>query len=283
MRKLSLVGSHETERKKTRSVKKEGTETTFQERVQWAKELLAVDRPLQVSVLQRIYSELLAVKNAAPELFAGDDVYLWEQLAFAFHYHAQIKQAERCLRIQAELQPDKSDAFLNLGVFLTDAGYYDAALAAYQEGLQRTPHCEFLNYNLATLASFLGRHDLAQAALNEALVSNPERGLNQLAKGELCLERKQYETAVKYFQEALNWAREEQLPGQQLECLHNLAFAYLKLQQPQQAQTVLEEALELDPDCAASHELLAKCYKLLGDEWLSRRHLKQAQQLSGNR
>jgi len=164
MRKLSLVGSHETERKKTRSVKKEGTETTFQERVQWAKELLAVDRPLQVSVLQRIYSELLAVKNAAPELFAGDDVYLWEQLAFAFHYHAQIKQAERCLRIQAELQPDKSDAFLNLGVFLTDAGYYDAALAAYQEGLQRTPHCEFLNYNLATLASFLGRHDLAPAS-----------------------------------------------------------------------------------------------------------------------
>src|SRR5690554_1227751 len=190
-------------------------------RLEWVEKMFSQNRPIQLKVLHKMYSEMAIVKSESPELFAGDRVYLWEQLAFAFHYYGQLKQAERCLRIQAELQPDKSDAFLNLGVFLTDAGYYDAAIAAYREGLKRTPHCEFINYNLASLAAFLGRHELAQSALNEALVANPSRGLNQLAKGQLSMEREQYEPAVQYLQEALDWAREEDLPGQQLECLRS--------------------------------------------------------------
>ena len=109
--------------------------------------------------------------------------------------------------------------------------------------MKRTPHCEFINYNLASLAAFLGRHELAQSALNEALVANPSRGLNQLAKGQLSMEREQYEPAVQYLQEALDWAREEDLPGQQLECLRSLGFAYLKLKQLDQAEKVLEEAV----------------------------------------
>lgn len=81
------------------------------------------------------------------------------------------------------MQPKKSDAFLNLGVFFTDKGLYESAIAAYQEGLKRTPKCEFLNYNLATLAGFLGLDALAQSALNQAMVTNPSRGLNLSTKG----------------------------------------------------------------------------------------------------
>lgn len=292
MRRLSLVRTEKTERNEVLEEKHKAecnrTERTEQgskletarKKMEWAEGLFAQNRPLQVRVLQKMYSELLWVKNEVPQLFQGDAVYLWEQLAFAFNYYGQLKQAERCLRIQAELQPDKSDAFLNLGVFLTDAGYYDAAIAAYREGLKRTPHCEFPNYNLAALAGFLGRHELAQAALNEAMVANPSRGLNLLAKGELCLERKQYEAAVQYFQEALDWAREEELPGQQLECLRGLGLAYLKLQQLDQAQKVLEAAVSLDPDCAASHELLTQCHQLQGNQWLFRTHWKRARELA---
>ncbi|HBG08574.1 MAG: tetratricopeptide repeat protein [Limnochordia bacterium] len=285
MRKLSLVRNQETERNEVVGEQRQGSSNgterqAARKKLEWVESLFAQDRPLKVSVLQKMYSELFWVKNEVPELFEGDTVYLWEQLAFAFHYYGQLKQAERCLRIQAELQPDKSDAFLNLGVFLTDAGYYDAAIAAYREGLKRTPHCEFINYNLASLAAFLGRHELAQSALNEALVANPSRGLNQLAKGQLSMEREQYEPAVQYLQEALDWAREEDLPGQQLECLRSLGFAYLKLKQLDQAEKVLEEAVSLDPDCAASHELLAQCHKLQGNQWLFRQHWKRAKELA---
>lgn len=290
MRKLTLLRTAETERRKPEAKNADGTEPkdrtgkgkleAARGKMEWAEELLDQERPLRLNQLQRIYSELLGVKEEAPEPFAGDAAYLWERLAFAFNYYGQLKQAERCLRIQAELQPDQSDAFLNLGVFLTDAGYYDAAIAACREGLKRTPNCEFLNYNLAGLASLLGRQDLVQSALNEALVANPSRGLNQLAKGNLCLERNEYEVAVQYFQEALAWAVEEELPGQQLECLQGLGVAYLNLEELDKARAVLEQAVDLDPSCSASHELLAYCHKRLGNEWLYRHHLKQARDLA---
>lgn len=252
-------------------------------RLEWVEKMFSQNRPIQLKVLHKMYSEMAIVKSESPELFAGDRVYLWEQLAFAFNYYGQLKQAEKCLRIQAELQPDKSDAFLNLGVFLTDRGFFQEAIAAYREGLQRTPDCEFLNYNLASLAGFTGRHDLAQKAINEAMLANPSRGLNLLAKAELCLEREQYEMAVRYLEEALTKLEAEDWQSFRLDALSSLGFAYLELGRLDQAKRVLQEALALKPDCALAHELLGKCFQQLGDKWLSRVHLKAAQELTGRR
>ncbi|NLL42187.1 MAG: hypothetical protein GX251_02460 [Firmicutes bacterium] len=172
------------------------TKVEASRKLEWVEEVFSQNRPIQLKVLHKVYSELSYVKGEAPELFAGDRVYLWEQLAFAFNYYGQIKQVEKSLRNQAELQPAKSDAFLNLGVFLTDRGFYQEAIAVYKEGLERTPTCEFLNYNLANLARFTGQHKLAEKALNDAMLANPSRGLNLLAKAEHCLEQEQYEMAV---------------------------------------------------------------------------------------
>ena len=60
--------------------------------------------------------------------------------------------------------------------------------------------------------------------LNEALVANSLPGLNQLAKGQLSMEREQYEPAVQYLQEALDWARRRTSLAKQLECLRSLGF-----------------------------------------------------------
>ncbi len=197
-------------------------------------------------------------------------------MAFAFDYYGQFKQAEICLRIQAGLHPKKSDALLNLGVFLTDRGFYEGAVAAYREGLKRTPHCEYLNYNLAKLASFLGREDLAQTAINQAILANPSRGLNLFAKGELCLEKKQYEAATKYFKQAFDLSGDEIWKTLRVDCLRNLGFAYLKLHELDQAKETLTQAIALDPDCGSSYQLLGECYKELDEEWLARLNLRKA-------
>ena len=207
-------------------------------------------------------------------------LYLWEQLAFAFNYYGQIKQAEKCLRIQAGLQPKESDAFLNLGVLLAEGGFYAEAIAAYREGLRRTPHCEYLNYNLAQLGTFLGRGDLAQTAINQAILANPSRGLNLYAKGELCLEKKQYEAAAQYFRQAFALSEDENWRTLRIDCLRNLGLAYLKLDELDQAKETLTQAIALDPDCVSSYRLLGECYRELGEEWLARLNLRKAQQLA---
>lgn len=248
--------------------------------VEWAKELFAPNHPIKLATLQKMYTRLLRAKVEAPELFKGKTVYLWEQLAFAFNYYGQIKQAEKCLRIQAGLQPKESDAFLNLGVLLAEGGFYAEAIAAYREGLRRTPHCEYLNYNLAQLATFLGREDLAQTAINQAILANPSRGLNLFAKGELCLEKKQYEAAAQYFRQAFALSEDENWRTLRIDCLRNLGLAYLKLDELDQAKETLTQAIALDPDCASSYRLLGECYRELGEEWLARLNLRKAQQLA---
>lgn len=259
------------------------TKVEASRKLEWVEEVFSQNRPIQLKVLHKVYSELSYVKGEAPELFAGDRVYLWEQLAFAFNYYGQIKQVEKSLRNQAELQPAKSDAFLNLGVFLTDRGFYQEAIAVYKEGLERTPNCEFLNYNLANLARFTGQHKLAEKALNDAMLANPSWGLNLLAKAEHCLEQEQYEMAVQYLEEALPLLQEEEWWSWHQDCLHSMGLALLELNRPEQARGVLLEALALDADCGFCHELLGRCYKQLGEVWLSRVHLKRAKELADQR
>lgn len=248
-------------------------------KLEWAKEFLSRKHSLTPGELQKVYSELNGVQAEYPEVFNGDDAYLWEQLAFGFNSYGQIKQAEACLRIQAGLQPTKSDSFLNLGVFLTGYGLYQSAIAAYQEGLKRAPQCEFLNYNLASLASFLGRDALAQSALNQAMIANPERGLNFFAKGALCLEKEQYEMAIKYFRQAIDLTEGEEWQSLRIDCMINEGFANLKLGKYDRAIELLQRANSLDADRTKTHELLAECYKQQGEEWFWRWHLKRVQQL----
>ena len=93
MRKLTLLRTAETERRKPEAKNADGTEPkdrtgkgkleAARGKMEWAEELLDQERPLRLNQLQRIYSELLGVKEEAPEPFAGDAAYLWERLAFA--------------------------------------------------------------------------------------------------------------------------------------------------------------------------------------------------------
>ena len=253
------------------------------QQVGWVKKALVANHPVKVATLQKAYAILRRVKKVSPELFRGKNVYLWEHLAFGFDHYGWFQQAETCLRIQAELQPKKSDAFLNLRVFLTNRGRYQEAMAAYRAGLERTPQCEYLNYNMAELATLLGRGDLAQAAINRAIEANPARGLNLYVKGELCLEKEQCEVAIEYFRHALDLSQEEKWKSLRVDCLRSTGFAYLRLNQLEQAKEALVEALSGDPNCIRTHQLLAQCYKQMGDEWLSHVHLGKIKEVINGR
>lgn len=132
---------------------------------------------------------------------------------------------------------------------------------------------------LASLASFLGRDALAQSALNQAMITNPERGLNLYAKGALCLEKEQYEMAIKYFRQAIDLTKGEEWESLKIDCLIDEGFANLKLGGCDRAIEHLQRANSLDVDRTKTHELLAECYKHQGEEWLWRWHLKRVQQL----
>ena len=248
--------------------------------VRWVEEVFAYTEQFTMQLLLEMQNALNYAKEENPKLFRGDKVYLWERMAFEFYNHHHLKKAEECLRTQASFQPTKTDAYLNLGAFLSGYGLEQAAIRAYKEGLAIDPHCEFLNYNLGTLYQAMGRTTQAQEALNEALLANPDRTHNYFAKGEICLEREQHAAAIGYSQKVLDLYTEEEGVSIQITSLRYMGEAYMKLEDFGKAVERLKGVVRLDPDDELSHMSLATCYTKLGDRDRSLWHSKKALQLS---
>ena len=53
---------------------------------------------------------------------------------------------------------------------------------AYKEGLGINPNDEYLYFNLASLYASIGVYRKADAMMNNAILNNPDRGLNYMFK-----------------------------------------------------------------------------------------------------
>lgn len=59
----------------------------------------------KVNYLYKALEYFEAVHNENKSLFADDDIYLWEKLAFYYNSLGMMEKEEHCLRTQASLQP----------------------------------------------------------------------------------------------------------------------------------------------------------------------------------
>lgn len=83
-------------------------------------------------------------------------------------------EAERAYRQALELDPDLSDAVLNLGVLLGETGRFDEAIALYRRAVKRLPDDPLLHFNLAVMLEDAGRIAEALAAYDACLALDPK-------------------------------------------------------------------------------------------------------------
>ncbi len=203
--------------------------------------------PLAGKSPEKCLEYLKDVKEQSPELFDnGDNVYLWEKLAFTFNALGDIQNAEFCLRSQAEFQPGCADAFLNLGNFLHHRGMDSRAIAAWEEGLQIDPGDEFIYSNLSSLYLEQGRKNPALTMINEAILKNPSRGLNFKIKGDIHLDSGEYEAAINSYIHAIKLFNAE---GNSMivDTYGLLAGVHKLVGDYEKALSVLQQALVWDP------------------------------------
>ena len=72
-----------------------------------------------------------------------------------------------------EIDPDMSDAYVNLGRLLHDAGDLDEALRCYREALERAPDDPVLHYNFALALEDAGDMNAARMHYHEAVEIDP--------------------------------------------------------------------------------------------------------------
>ena len=199
-----------------------------------------------------VYDRLIEVLSKDRNLFVGDGADLWENLAYRFSLVGDIGRCKRCCHIQASLQPGSSDAWLNLGQYYNSFGLRDDALAAYRTGITINPNDEYIHYNMASLLYNSGNSKKALAAINKAILSNSDRGLNFWLKGRLHAQQGNHHAAAKSFRHTIRLMKKDGYEGWEkvlAAAYESLAESLEALDEPDEAADALMQARKiLNPD-----------------------------------
>lgn len=166
-----------------------------------AQELLASSNPYPHAA--KILFTLQDLKQHYPILFRGEEIYIWEDLARLFETMNLPDKAVICYRTQAELDPESTDPYLNLGTLYATTGYASEALTTYIEGLRINRNDEYIYYNLSSLLLAEGNYTTALKFINSTILENPERGLNYKLKADIHFNRHEYTQAIAMYEYAL--------------------------------------------------------------------------------
>lgn len=227
---------------------------------QFAKEL--DDGTAGLADYDRFFEYLCEVKHAHPELFCGKKIYLWEQLAALYSLEGEVEKSATCYLKWAVLAPCSSDPFLNLGVLYNNNGLTQKAIDAYKRGLELNPNDEYIFYNLASMMKENDKELESLRWINEAILTNPSRGVNYYLKGSAHMSGGKYSAAITSFKKALELYSEEWNPLATQTRLE-LATAYEASGKVEEAATTLKHGLESD---STNVGLLYKLARLLGDK-----------------
>ncbi len=189
--------------------------------------------PAIAEVLGSVRRDLVALVEK-PGVEPGELGAAFGQMGRYYHAHHLYGPATGCYINAEALAPEVFQWPYLLGYNYYQASHPDQAVAAYQRALKLKPGDAAAQLRLATV--YL---DLNQPALAEPLLEQPlkEEGLRETAaflKGKVALARRDYESAVRYF----------------------------------------EQALAEGPQATQIHYPLAMAYRGLGDLDSARRHLK---------
>lgn len=209
-----------------------------------------------------IHGLLQRVLAAGPALFDEEKVYLWEQLAELHFQNGDLPEMETCLRVQASLQPGRSDAYLNLGYYLDRAGLRQQAISAYWEGLRIDPEDQYIIYNLAELHRSAGEQEKALEILDQAILRAEDPALLLKVKGDILLQWGQFTLSAMAYLLALERLGRK-LEGFRLEIYLRLSTCYQRAGNLPQAARMLERGLAIDAQNVTILHELTRMYCML--------------------
>ena len=166
---------------------------------------------------------------------------------------------------------------LYVGMALFDHKDYDAALAAYREGLRIAPGNAALHAEIGWTLLVKGDGDAAIPELREAIRLAPESAMPHRVLGEALLRKGDLETAIQELREAIRLAPNS--PPRDSALAYGLLGEALSRKGEQDAAIPeLREAIRLDPDNAARHAALAAALGLKGDVKSAQEELRMARE-----
>ncbi|MTI96562.1 MAG: hypothetical protein FH749_13995, partial [Firmicutes bacterium] len=207
------------------------------------------------NLLHGAYAAAEEILQHCPHLYIGDDVYIWEEMARYWEDLKELNNAARCLLNQAQLQPGKTEAWLNLGAMYYGASLYGPAAAAYLRGLRFDPDDCYIKHNLNNIIEDKFAVAKARVYFNQCLEEDPDP-FNFLIAGDFhCLIGK-YDAAARIYRKGARVA--DSGNRAKLRCLTELAEIYFAKNDYAQAEIAVDQALSVWPDDDVALELAVK-------------------------
>jgi eukaryotic-like serine/threonine-protein kinase len=206
-------------------------------------------------------------------------------LAHAYENSGRVADAEATYQKAAALRPNEWDGFNNLGNFYDRQGKYTQAITQYQHALELTPDNAQVLLNMGGAFADSGDPKLmskAEDALQRSIALNPSYGA-YANLGLFYYQQRRYPESAGALEKALSFNDQDYLAWE------NLVNCDEWLKQPQKAEDarrhempLLQQAIQLKPEDAGAHAMLANLYAAQHQPEKSISHIQTAVALAPN-
>lgn len=183
-------------------------------------------------------------------------------VAFNYILLADLADADKWLTKMLEWAPNDWEGWYHLGRTKYNENRFAEAISAFQQCLKLNPENVQAEDNLGLSLAGLGRNDDAAVAYHQAiawqarsLAKNPGPYIDL---GSLLMDENRANDSIPFLLQAVEIAPDEWRPHELL------ATAYTRAKEFARAQTELEKAIELSPQTANLHCMLAPIYRKQG-------------------
>ncbi len=179
-------------------------------------------------------------------------------LAFCDMDMGHMEESEKGFRTAIRLDPTRYDHHENLGVVLLRQGRTDEGVESLRVAIERSPAQASPHYNLSTALARAGDWDGALRESRAAVRLRPDVAEYRCALGQTLVQTYQREEGLAQLREGLR------LGADSAQCHYMAAHVHALAWLPDEAATLYERAIQLDPQLAEAHCNLAGLYRNMG-------------------
>lgn len=195
----------------------------------------------------------------------------WLHLGIAYKELKNGTEAAKAFDKARSLKPfDEATEFSNAGGAYGMAGQYDKAVADLRQAIKMQPDTSDHYNNLGLYLTDANRVQEALGALDTAIMLNPKNENAWYNKGNAVAKMGNYRDAIKYYAEALK------INPNSSDALNNTGNCYAVMQQPDSALIWFQKAADADPDNTKAITNLGVTYMMLGDSAKGNMYLSRA-------
>jgi tetratricopeptide (TPR) repeat protein len=197
-------------------------------------------------------------------------------LAIKNHKNNDLEVAQNFYNQTLKIDPNHTDALINLGVILRSLGKHQEAIICYEKVIKINPNYAEAHNNLGTIFNGLKQFNEAITCYEKAIEINPNYAdaLNNL--GVSYTELSKHQEAIHYFEKVIK------INPNYLNAYFNLANIFIELSDYKKAINYFEKTIKIDPNHAVSHNNLGVAFQRLGERQKAISNYEKAIEINPN-